>query len=439
MEPKAVYANHRLIDTSLSPIIKSYFKEKILSQGGIYLDSNQYKQDPYSKYQFIAGLGIRSEFQVWNCKDEDPIASLRKWHKEVGFCLGLISYDFKNCLEKVDSQNPSLLSWPLLHFIQPECLIYEKDDQMHIYANMDLDSILASISTYEYQPISQTAPQATYIKEVPDKKGYLDRIHAIKQHIIDGDVYELNYCRHFEIGLGATIDVSGLTDLIIGGSSAPFSGIFKSKNQICISASPERFFCKRGDFIYSQPIKGTIERGNSNEADELKKLQLLNSEKDRAENIMIVDLVRNDLSRVCSPGTVQVEELFGIYSFTGVHQMISTVSGILYPGKDIFDMIGAAFPMGSMTGAPKVRAMELIEAYEDFQRGAFSGSLGYIDFDGDGDFNVVIRTLLINLQDRVGYLPVGGAIVFDSDPEEEYQESLLKASRILHAFDLLDR
>jgi para-aminobenzoate synthetase component 1 len=210
-------------------------------------------------------------------------------------------------------------------------------------------------------------------------------------------------------------------------SPNPFSALYKLENKYLICASPERFLKTVGTKIYSQPIKGTSKRDTGNLLnDETNKRNLLNSDKERSENVMIVDLVRNDLSKVCVKGSVKVEELFGIYSFPQVHQMISTISGVLTSKDDLATVLKATFPMGSMTGAPKKRAMELIEVYEKTKRGIFSGALGYINPEGDFDFNVVIRSIVYNSLDKYLSILGGSAITFNSIGEKEYEECLLK-------------
>ena len=210
-------------------------------------------------------------------------------------------------------------------------------------------------------------------------------------------------------------------------SPNPFSAFYKVAHNYLLCASPERYLKKVEDKIYSQPIKGTSKRELNNLIeDENNKMNLLNSEKERAENVMIVDLVRNDLSKICMEGSVKVEELFGIYSFPQVHQMISTISGDLKNDRDLADIFRATFPMGSMTGAPKKKVMELIELYEKTKRGIFSGALGYITPEGDFDFNVVIRSILYNSSDKYLSIQAGSAITFNSNAEKEYEECLLK-------------
>jgi para-aminobenzoate synthetase component 1 len=201
--------------------------------------------------------------------------------------------------------------------------------------------------------------------------------------------------------------------------------------QFLLSASPERFIKKVGKKIISQPIKGTARRGANEEEDKQIKHHLFNDPKERAENIMIVDLVRNDLSRTADKGSVIVEELCGIYTFPQVHQMISTVVSELREDVHFIEAIRQCFPMGSMTGAPKVRAMKLIEKYESTKRGLFSGAVGYITPEGDFDFNVVIRSILYNARNHYLSFMVGGAITMQAEAEKEYEECMLKAKAIM--------
>ncbi|MFZ1496974.1 MAG: anthranilate synthase component I family protein [Saprospiraceae bacterium] len=262
------------------------------------------------------------------------------------------------------------------------------------------------------------------------KSEYLQNVAAIQQHIIEGDLYEMNYCQEF-YAEQAEITPITLFEQLNNLTQSPFAAFYKNRQQYVLCASPERFIKKIGRKIISQPIKGTMRRGSSNAEDAWLQQALANSEKDRAENVMIVDLVRNDFARSCQSGSVQVEELFGIYTFRQVHQMISTISGTLRKNVSWVTAIRNAFPMGSMTGAPKVMAMQLIEQYEASKRGLYSGAIGYITPRGNFDFNVVIRSLLYNAANRYLSFQVGGAIVYDSEPEKEYEECLLKASAIM--------
>jgi para-aminobenzoate synthetase component 1 len=213
-------------------------------------------------------------------------------------------------------------------------------------------------------------------------------------------------------------------------SPAPFSVFYRTDGNYLISSSPERYLRKTGNRIISQPIKGTAPRHPDPAKDKASKQKLESDPKERAENVMIVDLVRNDLSRTAAKGSVKVEELCGIYSFSQVHQMISTVTSTLDSRFDFVDLLSTTFPMGSMTGAPKIRAMELIEDYEETKRGLYSGAVGYITPDGDFDFNVVIRSVLYNSKTKYLSFITGGAITSGSTAEREYNECLLKAKAI---------
>jgi para-aminobenzoate synthetase component 1 len=262
------------------------------------------------------------------------------------------------------------------------------------------------------------------------KAKYLSNVAAIQEDILNGEVYELNLCQEFYAERVAIEPVSTFIQLNTA-SPTPFAGFYKWQDKYLLCASPERFLRQQGDTLLSQPIKGTIRRGTTPAEDEQLRQQLRHNEKEQAENLMIVDLVRNDLARVAVTGSVQVPELFGLYGFRHVWQMISTVQAQRHPDSDLVDALRAAFPMGSMTGAPKIRAMQLIERYEHSRRGLYSGSLGLIWPSGDFDFNVVIRSLQYNA--ATGYLSfqVGSAITYDSVPEQEYAECLLKAKALL--------
>jgi para-aminobenzoate synthetase component 1 len=255
-------------------------------------------------------------------------------------------------------------------------------------------------------------------------------VKAIQQHILEGDIYELNFCQAFRFEHQSWDPIVGFLDLMRV-SLMPFSALYKANNLYLLASSPERFLKKSGSKLIAQPIKGTIRRGQTHSEDNSLRLQLLNSEKERAENLMIVDLMRNDLSKVSEIGSVQVEELFGVYPFPKVHQMISTVSSTVKNEVSFKEIIHATFPMGSMTGAPKIKCMELIERYENFKRGWFSGTLGVIEPGGDFDFNVIIRSIVFDKQLGKGYFAVGSAITYDADPASEYDECMLKASAIL--------
>jgi para-aminobenzoate synthetase component 1 len=255
-------------------------------------------------------------------------------------------------------------------------------------------------------------------------------INRIKEEIINGNVYELNLCSRF---LYDNLEIENPAKLhaeLLKVTPAPFSAYLCLGNKYVLSASPERYLSLNKGKLISQPIKGTRPRGSDQNSDGLLKADLETNIKDRAENVMIVDLVRNDLARVSVPGSVKVEELFGIYSYSHVHQMVSTVCSELEKGLSWFDALKATFPMGSMTGAPKIAALNWIDEFEFSNREWYSGALGYIDPEGNMDFNVLIRSIFYDdLQKKLAYY-AGGAITIDSDAEDEYREMMVKAKGI---------
>jgi para-aminobenzoate synthetase component I len=262
------------------------------------------------------------------------------------------------------------------------------------------------------------------------RRAYLTTIERLREHIHRGDCYEINFCQEF-FAEDTTIDPLHVYQSLNAASPTPFSAYYKINDKYLLCASPERYMKKEEDIIISQPIKGTGKRDlTDREADERNRAALYKSEKDRSENIMVVDLVRNDLSKICVEGTVRVEELFGIYSFPQVHQMISTVSGKLKDNLEFIEIVRSTFPMGSMTGAPKRKVLELIEQNEKTKRGIFSGSIGYISPDGNFDFNVVIRSILYNKTNQYVCYLVGSGITFYSNAVAEYEECMLKAEAI---------
>ncbi len=325
------------------------------------------------------------------------------------------------------------LNWPQLHFCQPQIWLHWRPETLDIHAP-EAAAVLAQILATPVPDVP--APAAPALRPRQAKTEYLAAVEAIKEDILNGEVYELNLCQEF-YAEGVALDPVDVFHRLNATSPAPFAGFYRYHHHYLICASPERFIRRTASTILSQPIKGTIARGATPAADEQQRLVLLQDEKERAENLMIVDLVRNDLARVAETGSVHVPELFGLYPFRHVWQMISTVRATLRPEVDLVDVLRAAFPMGSMTGAPKVRAMQLIEHYEQSRRGLYSGSIGYVLPSGDFDFNVVIRSL--QYRQDTGYLSfqVGSAITYDSVPEREYEECLLKARAMLEVLGVV--
>ncbi|HEY0054055.1 MAG TPA: anthranilate synthase component I family protein [Pedobacter sp.] len=404
------------------------FKRKALQwaisfETACYFDSNGFT-DPYSAFDVLIAAGVASDLKV-NCgsafEDLDRFIQQNK-----DWILGFLSYDLKNEIENLSSSNPDNLGFPDLYFFKPLHLIQVKDDKVSIIShNGDelLKEIEATVLTKGPIPFSGT------IKSRFTPQHYKETVCVVKKHIQRGDIYEATLCQEF---YSEQCEFEPLTafEMLSRISPTPFATFFKLKDRYIISATPERFLSKRQNKLISQPIKGTIKRSRNLQEDQILKTTLKENVKEQSENVMIVDLVRNDLTKCAVPGTVKVEELFGIYSFEQVHQMISTVVSEVGPDCSNAEILKSAFPMGSMTGAPKISAMKLIEKHEKSKRGIFSGAVGYFAPNGNFDFNVIIRTLLYNAENKYLSFQVGGAITIDSDPHKEYEECLLKAEAI---------
>ena len=393
-----------------------------------YLDSNHYT-DPYSEFDVLIAAGSVS---VYTFPVDKPLYNLDTYLSQNNtYKFGFLSYDLKNKIEDLYSANDDYLNFPLAFFFEPRHLIRIKNQQISIISP-DARNVFEKISTQAVSPGS--AGFTGKVSSRFSKAEYLETVKQLQEHIHRGDIYEINFCQEFYADK-TTIDPVQLFSRLNSLSPTPFAAFFKNGSQYIISATPERFLSKRTDKLLSQPIKGTAKRGITVAEDEAIKKQLRNDAKEQAENVMIVDLVRNDLTRCAKPGTVTVEELFGIYSFKQVHQMISTVACTISLETSFSDILKATFPMGSMTGAPKIRAMQLIEKFERSKRGVFSGALGYVSPSGDFDFNVIIRTLLYNVETAYLSFQVGSAITAASVAQKEYEECLLKAQAIMQALE----
>lgn len=392
-----------------------------------FLDNHQY-QSNHTNVECIAGCGAIAMVSA-NAALSDLDVFLQQ-HRGY-WIFGHIGYDTKNQVETMlPSAKQDGIEFPDLYFFVPSIVLQLKQDQLEIicYGQEDPVSIFESINNVLPEPSVVLPP--LQIQPRLDKTAYIQVIQQLRQHILRGDCYEINYCQEF-YATDAEINPPALYQQLTNLSPNPFACYYKIDHSYLLCASPERFLQKKGNKLISQPIKGTISRNLNNDALDLQLKEALKlSEKDKSENVMVVDLVRNDLSKVCTEGTVLVKELFGIYSFPQVHQMISTIEGELSRSTPFSSILKACFPMGSMTGAPKKRVMELIDQYEPTKRGLYSGAVGYIDPQGDFDFNVVIRSILYNEKNMYLGYQVGGGITFYSDPEKEYEECLLKAAAI---------
>ncbi len=401
-----------------------------------FLNSSNHKNDPYSEFDAILATGIHK--QICPHENQDAFHDLKTFSQEhQDWIFGFLSYELKNQLEDLDSLHPDGIQMPHMHFFIPEMVFIFRGNRVEI-------GVLNEVSTFDLAKrslekilnfdIPANTPSPINILHRVTREEYIRKVGHIKNHIQKGDIYEMNYCIEFYAENTHTNPVECFLTLNKNNPS-PYACFYRYNEQYLLSSSPERFLAKRGDILISQPIKGTIRRGRNPQEDEELKKQLFHDPKERSENVMIVDLVRNDLSQTAQKGSVMVNELFGIYTYPHVHQMISTVVSKLQSDIHFTDAIKKAFPMGSMTGAPKVRAMQIIEEYESTRRGLYSGAVGYISPNHNFDFNVIIRSILYNQTNKFINFMAGSAITIRSEPEKEYQECLLKASSMAKALN----
>lgn len=397
----------------------------------LFLDSNQYTHTE-GRYECICAKGAVAQI----IDDDNSLSQLKhQFESQQDWLFGSFNYDFKNKLEQLSSEHKAHFSFPDIHLFRPEIVCYIRRKEMTLVIeslSLPPDSVYAQILSATESEMLGSIEKINFEKRLK-REEYLKIIQILKQHIVEGDCYEINFCNE---NYAETVNIhpTQIFNQLNSHSKAPFAAYYKVQDQYLMCASPERFMHKKGNKIIAQPIKGTSSRMADMVADEQQKLALLESIKERAENVMIVDLMRNDLARFCELDSIQVDELFGIYSFPNVHQMISTVSGQLRGDLSLIDALRLSFPMGSMTGAPKIMVMQLIERYEKARRELFSGTVGYISPEGDFDFNVVIRSLMYNSASQYLSFQTGGAITFDSNPEQEWEETRLKAAAIERIF-----
>ena len=411
----------------------SNFKEALLHWAQqfyevAWLDSNDHR-DIYNSFDAILAVDALTSIVTDTENAFDDLATYQAGTKD--WIFGYLSYDLKNDIEQLYSNNFDGLHFPDLYFFQPKKIIRIKGNSIDFdYLNMVGDEIhedYESISTYlPMVEDSLGASDPIRIKLRIFKDEYFKQVDKLLEHIHRGDIYEANFCQEFyaeEIQIDALKTYKSLNAI----SHPPFATFLKMNDNYLLCASPERYLKKEGNKIISQPIKGTAKRSMDSVEDQMLKMSLGQDEKERAENIMIVDLVRNDLSKSAIKGSVTVEELCKVYSFRQVHQMVSTVTAMVTESKNPVEIIKETFPMGSMTGAPKISAMQIIEELEASKRGLYSGAVGYFSPEGNFDFNVVIRSILYSATEKYVSFSVGSAITAKASPEKEYEECLLKA------------
>lgn len=396
----------------------------------VWLDSNDHSNE-YSRFDAVLAVDAFTAIQTGY---EGAFERLGEYQEiTADWIFGYLSYDLKNDVEKLQSNNYDGLHYPDLFFFQPKKIFFLQKDQLElVYLGMvddemeeDLEQILQKGHFSESFPA-----QNVQMKPRIAKDEYLRKVEKMLEHIHRGDIYEANFCQEF-YAEDAEIDPFETFSALNAISNPPFATFLRNHDHYLLSASPERYLQKNGETLITQPIKGTAPRDLLDPEKDLQLAKNLeNDPKERAENIMIVDLVRNDLSKTAKKGSVKVAELCKIYSFQQVHQMISTVTAKVAGGIPPVEVLRTTFPMGSMTGAPKISAMEIIEALEETKRSLYSGAVGYFDPMGNFDFNVVIRSILYNAERKYVSFSVGGAITSKSSPHAEYRECLVKAAAL---------
>ena len=407
-------------------------KQNLLSwsqqfETALWLDSNNYQQQ-YSSFDSALALEEFTSIKTDYTNAFDKLKEYQTITKD--YIFGYISYDVKNDVERLSSNNYDGLNFADLYFFQPQKLIFIKGKNIEFhYLKMVADEIESDFNTIcatKITTIPSASDEKIKIKLRIHKDEYYSKVNTILDHIKRGDLYEANFCQEF-YAENASINPVEVYKHLNDISEPPFASFLKMDHQYALCASPERYLKKQGLKIISQPIKGTAKRLISAIDDDKIATNLSRDIKERAENVMIVDLVRNDLSKTAKIATVKVEELCKVYSFKQVHQMVSTVVSEIDTTTHPIETLRSTFPMGSMTGAPKVSAMKIIEKLEETKRGLYSGTIGYFTPENDFDFNVVIRSILYNEEKKYISYSVGGAITEKSIVEKEYEECLLKA------------
>ena len=409
----------------------STFKRQLLAWSQqfddvLWLDSNDYPQKE-SSYDAILAVDAFTSIKTDYFNAFEKLKEYQTVTND--WIFGYLTYDLKNDLEVLKSENFDGLHFPDLFFFQPKKLFLLKGNMLEIqYLKMVDDEVNNDLNEIHQIPdyTPSNISSAVKIKLRIHKDEYFEKLNSMLAHIHRGDIYEANFCQEF-YAEDTTIEPVETYNKLNQISHPPFATFLKLNDKYLLSASPERYIKKEGNTIISQPIKGTAKRSDNIIEDQQVKKELENSEKERSENIMIVDLVRNDLSQTALKGSVKVEELCKVYTFNQVHQMISTITSQVSDKTHPVDVISSTFPMGSMTGAPKISAMKIIETLEETKRGLYSGAVGYFTPNNDFDFNVVIRSILYNATNKYVSYSVGGAITAKSDPLSEYEECLVKA------------
>ena len=386
---------------------------------------------------------IISEKEVQEVK-RNPFSVLSELHQRysfkntspfpfVGGAVGYFSYDAAQYLEKLPSLATDDLAIPDMCFGFYDGILIIDHKKEEIYVSGSTEEIIKGIKTKLEAPLpislEKNSDAEVLLTSTISHKEYLTKIQKVKEYILQGDIYEMNLTQRFSGCFPK--DPFTVYQNLRKISPSPFGCYLSFEDVQLLSSSPERLLQIQGQRIETRPIKGTRPRGKTPQEDEKYKKSLLNSEKDQSELLMIIDLSRNDLSRICTPHSVKVTRLFGLESYSTVYHLVSTIEGHLKEGINVISAIKALFPGGSITGAPKIRSMEIIDELEPTKRSVYTGSIGYIGFDGSVDLNIAIRTMI--LKEQQVHFQVGGAITYDSNPQKEYEETLHKAQGMLRA------
>lgn len=390
----------------------------------VFFESNE-QTHLYSKFDWLVAWDA---FTVRQTDTHQAFAELQAYQSQTrDWLFGYLGYDLKNDTEDLHSHNYDGLAFPDLFFFQPKKIIYSQQGQVFAaYLNGWADELESDLAAIEAQTLSPSSAPSIPLQARISEKAYHEKFKELVHYIQQGVIYEVNFCMEF-FQEGVILNPQEVFFQLNARSEPPFAVFLKQDVRYLLSASPERYLRKSGTTVISQPIKGTARRGNTPEEDAQLKIDLQRNEKERSENIMIVDLVRNDLSRTAEKGSVAVEALCEVYSFKQVHQMISTIRSTVAEDCSPISLLETTFPMGSMTGAPKIAAMQIIEKVEATKRGIYSGAVGYFTPEGDFDFNVVIRSIAYNAQKGYVSVSVGSAVTAQANANDEYAECLLKA------------
>ncbi len=425
------------LNRPIDPILKNLLR--VSEKRAVILLESQDQNHPSGQVSFLAARPAveitckGTHCQIRRMGREPETRTGNPWelfgelrNSEGGWWFGYLAYDLKNHVENLQSENPDPVNAPDLYMMKPETVIrcdHQSGEISVLEGHFDLSANDIVVNDDEW---------SVYDLKMPvDRQEYVRMIRKSQDYIYEGDFYEINLSHQLEGSF--TGNPLGLYKRMRLHGPVPFGAFLNVDDMVLCSASPERFLQKKGSTLISQPIKGTAPRHDDPALDARNSNELLN-EKNLAENLMIVDLVRHDLSKISVEGSVNVKSLFEIQSFKTVHQLLSTVEAEVKRDSDPVKIIKACFPMGSMTGAPKVSVMKAIDRLEKTSRGIYSGCIGYISPENDFDFNVVIRTAII--KNGKIYYQVGGAITSDSDPGQEWDETLLKAKALTDILDI---